>query len=123
MSRIAIGTLILLIPIGAAIAKDIDRVFWGRAFTELCLQESYARPEVMRELALAGRTAQSVCQCGGDVMATTFSVPLRRESSAPVRRTLAWSCQIRPARSAPASALRSPSTEVNPRAWLLHWVM
>ena len=55
-------------------AADIDRLFWARAYTNLCLQEAYSNPHATEALALMGRTANSVCGCGGDMMAATLTI-------------------------------------------------
>ena len=55
-------------------AGDIDRLFWARAYTNLCLQEAYSNPRATEALALVGQTANSVCGCGGDMMAATLSI-------------------------------------------------
>ena len=55
-------------------AADIDRLYWARAYTNLCLQETYANPRAIEALAFVGRTANSVCGCGGNLMAATLTI-------------------------------------------------
>ena len=58
----------------ASSAGDIDRMFWSRAYTNLCLQEAYSNPRATEALALVGQTANSVCGCGGNMMAATLTI-------------------------------------------------
>ena len=61
----------LLVPSQAA---DIDAPMWTRAFTNLCLQEVYSKPNAVEALYFVGQTANSVCGCGGELMGATLTV-------------------------------------------------
>ena len=47
---------------------------WTRAFTNLCLQEAYSKPNAVEALYFVGQTANSVCGCGGELMGATLTV-------------------------------------------------
>lgn len=55
-------------------AADIDPLIWTRAFTNLCLQEAYSKPNAVEALFFLGQTANSVCGCGGQLMGATLTV-------------------------------------------------
>jgi hypothetical protein len=55
-------------------AGDIDPLIWTRAFTNLCLQEAYSKPNAVEALFFVGQTANSVCGCGGELMGATLTV-------------------------------------------------
>ena len=55
-------------------AADIDAQMWTRAFTTLCLQEAYSKPNAVEALYFVGQTANSVCGCGGELMGSTLTV-------------------------------------------------
>ena len=55
-------------------AADIDALAWTRAFTHLCLQEAYSKPNAVEALYFVGQTANSVCACGGELMGATLTV-------------------------------------------------
>lgn len=55
-------------------ADDIDTLKWTRAFTNLCLQEAYSKPNAVEALYFGGQTANSVCGCGGKLMGATLTV-------------------------------------------------
>ena len=44
-------------------AADVDALIWTRAFTNLCLQEAYSKPNAVEALFFVGQTANSVCGC------------------------------------------------------------
>ena len=54
-------------------AADIDALTWVRAFTNLCLQEAYSKPNALEALYFVGQTANSVCSCGGELMGATLT--------------------------------------------------
>lgn len=72
MRRLSAALIIALASLNPAAGQEIDRVRWAGAFTNLCLQEVYSNTKMMEALAMAQRTAQSVCGCGADVMAATI---------------------------------------------------
>ena len=55
-------------------AADVDALMWARAFTNLCLQEAYSKPNAVEALFFVGQTANSVCGCGGELMGATLTV-------------------------------------------------
>ena len=55
-------------------AADVDALIWTRAFTNLCLQEAYSKPNAVEALFFVGQTANSVCGCGGELMGATLTV-------------------------------------------------
>ena len=55
-------------------AADIDALMWTRAFTNLCLQEAYSKPNAVEALYLVGQTANAVCGCGGELMGATLTL-------------------------------------------------
>jgi hypothetical protein len=55
-------------------AADVDTKIWIRAFTNLCLQEAYSKPNAVEALYFVGQTANSVCGCGGELMGATLTV-------------------------------------------------
>jgi len=80
MTRLPLAASALLALSFAADAKDVDRVFWARAFTGL---ESYARPAVMQGLAAAGRPRTwSGCVHRGRSPVNAWRSPLRDTAGA-----------------------------------------
>jgi hypothetical protein len=55
-------------------AAEVDALMWTRAFTNLCLQEAYSKPNAVEALYFVGQTANSVCGCGGELMGATLTV-------------------------------------------------
>ena len=55
-------------------SADLDGLKWARAFTNLCLQEAYSKPNAVETLYFFGQTANSVCGCGGELMGATLTV-------------------------------------------------
>ena len=55
-------------------AAGFDALMWTRAFTNLCLQEAYSKPNAVEALYFVGQTANSVCGCGGELMGSTLTV-------------------------------------------------
>jgi hypothetical protein len=55
-------------------AAEIDALMWNRAFTNLCLQEAYSKPNAVEALYFVGQTANAVCGCGGELISATLTV-------------------------------------------------
>ena len=81
-NRGSMGSRALLCGLGILVSgffasaegSSVDRMYWVRAYTNFCLQETYSNPNAVEALFFVGQTANSVCGCGGEMVGATLTL-------------------------------------------------